>query len=121
MLKLPDGGDANRSISRRCALRRIGSAVGAGAAGLALVRPARAAPKNQKWESAIDRGLKWLAEASVASRPLDGRHLPHRDDGAGRNGNARLRMHDHAGPLLEERSCRRRLFDDQSALERSDR
>lgn len=62
MLKLPDGGDANRSISRRCALRRIGSAVGAGAAGLALVRPARAAPKNQKWESAIDRGLKWLAE-----------------------------------------------------------
>ena len=43
-------------------LGRIGNAVGAGAAGLALFVLPGLRPKNQKWESAIDRGLKWLAE-----------------------------------------------------------
>jgi hypothetical protein len=61
MSNLPDVGTEHFEINRRSALCRIGQAALAASAGLTLARPAQAAARNQKWESAIDRGLSWLA------------------------------------------------------------
>jgi hypothetical protein len=48
-------------IDRRCALQRMGLLAGAGA--VAAVTPGNlwSAPPNPKWESAVERGLKWLS------------------------------------------------------------
>lgn len=48
------------SVSRRTAIKSMASLIGAGSCGL-LNSPANAAKKDPKWEMAIDRGLKWVA------------------------------------------------------------